>query len=130
METIGKIFTYVKYGFFALVAVAIGLSFFADDTPKIDLAQVLDRTDLALKSFQGHMSGSGAKEATKEDMAKLPAIMQQVMNKQPTFYSKPIGVKLLKDASFEGFTDENQNNIKDDSDSKLFKVEIDLRVTG
>ncbi len=126
METLGKIFTYVKYGIFAVVAVAVGISLFSESTPKIDLAKVLDRTNLALKSFQGHLTASGAKEVNKADMAKLPKVLQQALNNDPKFYSKPIGVKLLKDASFEGFTDENMNNIKDETDSKLFNVEIDF----
>ena len=94
--------------------------------PGPDLGKVLDRTAGALNIFQGALKKANVTEPTDQHMTQLSGLMQRAMNFEPPVYKKPIGVKLLKDATFEGFLDKNKDNKQDAGEKRLFKVEIDF----
>ncbi len=117
---------YLKGTLFAAVAVFFVWSFLSPGKPDIDLGKVLDRTQHALVSYNSFLKKNSITEVKKEHVDKLTGYVHQVMNVEPALHQNPIGVKMLKDASFEGFDDSNNNNIKDSEDKKLFRVEIDF----
>lgn len=112
-----------------VIIVAIGAYFFLGDSASssnADLAKVLDRTETSLRSFQDHMTKQGVTQVTNEHMTQLTGFMQQALNAEPPVHNAPIGVALLKDSTFEGFTDTNRDNIKDAGEDRLFTVEVDF----
>lgn len=117
---------YLKGALFAAVAGFFAWSFLFPGKPDVDLGKVLDRTQHALVSYNNFLKKNGITEVKKEDVGRLTGYVHEVMNVTPVLHSNPIGVKMLKDASFEGFDDSNNNNIKDSGDKKLFRVEIDF----
>lgn len=90
-----------------------------------DLGQVLDRTVYALEYVAQAKPDATVDDITEDDVKKFETIMGQIMNATPAFYDKPLGVNLLEDATFSGFTDANANNVKDEGDTQIFTVEID-----
>ncbi len=90
-----------------------------------DLSAVLDRTLNALTKFDSQLKSQNIAKITEEQMPALIKELQQAYNAQPAFYPSPIGVALKKDASFDGFKDDNKNNIKDSGEKTIFTVEID-----
>lgn len=90
-----------------------------------DLGQVLDRTVYALEYVSQQKPDATEADITDTDIKSLESIMGQIMNATPAFYDKALGVTLLEDATFSGFTDANGNNVKDGSDKQIFTVEID-----
>ena len=43
----------------------------------------------------------------------------------PKLHHNPVGIRMRKDASFIGFDDRNNDNVRNPGEKKLFKVEID-----
>ncbi len=117
---------YLKGALFAAVAGFFVWSFLAPGQPNIDLGKVLDRTQHALVSYNNFLTKNNITEVKKEHVGKLTGYVHEVINVAPALHTNPIGVKMLKDASFEGFDDRNNNNVKDSEDEKLFRVEIDF----
>lgn len=117
---------YLKGVLFAAVAGFFLWSFLSPGQPDVDLGKVLDRTQHALVSYNNYLKKNDITEVKKEHVGRLTGYVHEVMNVAPALHKNPIGVKMLKDASFEGFDDGNNNNIKDSEDKKLFRVEIDF----
>lgn len=105
----------------------VGYSFFAGSSSEqsADLGQVLDRSVFALEKYDEHLTKNKIEEPGPKEMEQLTGFMGQLMNSNPPFYDKPIGVDLKEDASFTGFADENGNGIHDEGEGKVFTVEID-----
>ena len=117
---------YFKGALFAAVAGFFLWSFLSPGKPDVDLGKVLDRTQHALVSYNNFLKKNDITDVKKEHVGKLTGYVHDVMNVAPALHQNPIGVKMLKDASFEGFDDSNNNNVKDAEDTKLFRVEIDF----
>ncbi len=117
-----------KYLGYLVIAVIAGYFFLGDMfTPaRADLGAVLDRTILALTHFEKQVQKHQLTKLDEAALKQLEPLMQKAMNAKPPVYEKPVGVKLLKDASFQGFSDANGNNVEDAGDAKLFTVEIDF----
>ncbi|MCF6200074.1 MAG: hypothetical protein L3J67_11905 [Hyphomicrobiaceae bacterium] len=117
---------YLKGALFAAVAGFFVWSFLSPGQSDVDLGKVLDRTQHALVNYNTYLKKNGITEVKKEHVGRLTSYVHEVMNVEPVLYQNPIGVKMLKDASFEGFDDSNDNNVKDSDEKKLFRVEIDF----
>lgn len=94
-------------------------------TQSADLGQVLDRTVFALERYDGYLKEKNINEVGEEEMDTLAAFMTEVMNTDPRFHDQPLGVELTSDATFLGYTDTNNNKVKDEGEDKVFTVEID-----
>ena len=113
----------------AIVAVLgfVGYSIFL--APKseqtADLGQVLDRTEYVLTEYQGYMGENGIDSVGDEEMAQFTAFYTDILNAEPKFYDETLGLEVMEDATFLGFADANANGIQDESEGKVFTVEID-----
>lgn len=94
-------------------------------TQSADLGQVLDRTVFAMEQYDGYLKENNVSEVGDEEMNTLAAFMTEVMNTDPKFYDKTLGVELTNDATFLGYADTNNNKVKDDGEDKVFTVEVD-----
>ncbi len=92
-----------------------------------DLGQVLDRTVYAMEYYHGQITSDPEEvvEVTDEMLTDFTGVMTQVMNASPAFYPKMLGMTLEEDASFKGFEDKNNNNVRDAGETDIFMVEID-----
>lgn len=110
----------------SLVAV-LALSACSGGVKGPDLGQVLDRTVYAMEYYhqQNTTDTEEVVEMTDDNLEEFRGIMTQVMNAQPAFHEKNLGVALEQDASFTGFNDKNSDNIKDAGEKEIFRVEID-----
>lgn len=90
-----------------------------------DLGQVLDRTVYVLDYYSENSDNKVADDVTDEDLNDFTGLMQRVMNAEPPFYDKPVGVAIEADATFSGFIDNNMDNIQDSGETEIFTVEID-----
>jgi len=91
-----------------------------------DMGAVLDRTAKALAAFQNHLQKQGVAKATSQHMTQLTGFLHRVMNVDPPVHTGAVGIKLLKDAKFEGFDDANKDNVQDIGDKRLFTLEVDF----
>lgn len=116
-------------GIIFIAAIAfVGYSFLgggAGGEQSADLGQVLDRSVFALEKYDDHLTKNKIAEPGPEQMDQLTGFMGQLMNSEPAFYDKPIGVALQEDASFVGYADTNGNGAQDEGEGKVFTVEID-----
>ena len=112
---------------FMVVGAAILWSLFGggSSSSSIDLAKVLDRTQIALKGFQENLNDNQVAELNDETLGKLPGLLQHVMNMEPHLHTAPIGVAVDKASTFQAFEDTNMDNVQDAGEGDLFKVEID-----
>ena len=121
--------TYLKYGAYAVIGLAVAFYVLKPEAEQTaDLGAVLDRTEFALMNYEKMTQleiDETATEATPEQMEEFRGIYTQVMNVDPKFYDKQIGLALKEDGSFLGFQDGNYNNVQDSGEEKLFTVEID-----
>lgn len=110
----------------SLVAV-LALSACSGGVKGPDLGQVLDRTVYAMEYYHQQTTTDTEEvvEMTDANLEEFRGIMTQVMNAQPAFHEKNLGVALEQDASFTGFNDKNSDNIKDSGEKEIFRVEID-----
>ncbi|WP_411892611.1 hypothetical protein [Yoonia sp. SDW83-1] len=90
-----------------------------------DLGQVLDRTEFVLTEYQGYLGESGITDVTDQQMAEFTEFYTVVLNSEPRFYGKTLGLEVMPDATFLGFADENANGVQDTDEGKVFTVEID-----
>lgn len=114
--------------FIALVLVALFAFniFFGDKSEQTaDLGQVLDRTEWAINTYQSHMSENGYTEVTGDNMEEFRGLLVGVMNTDPRFYDKRLGMDIQDNATFLGYADENANGIQDSGEGDVFTVEID-----
>ena len=117
----------IKYIIGALVVGYLVMSMFSGGSRGgIDLAQVLDRTDVALKSFQSNLNDKKITKLDEKTLEPLTGLMQHAMNMEPAIHKTPIGIELVKGATFQGFDDKNMDNIQDYGEADLFKVEMDF----
>jgi len=83
-----------------------------------DLGVVLDRTIMTLEYAEANFEKPADADAPEDEAAteamftSLTGIMHQVMNSEPQFYGKPIGVSLREDAAFLGFAFTRNNELK------------------
>ncbi len=90
-----------------------------------DLGQVLDRTEYVLTEYQGYLGENGITEVSDQQMAEFTEFYTVVLNSEPRFYDKTLGLEVMQDATFLGFADENANGVQDSDEGKVFTVEID-----
>ncbi|MEJ6404404.1 hypothetical protein [Yoonia sp. 2307UL14-13] len=90
-----------------------------------DLGQVLDRTEFVMVNYQEYLGEAGVTEITDAEMAEFKDFYVTVLNTEPRFYNKPLGLEVMDDAMFLGFADENANGVQDANEGKVFTVEID-----
>lgn len=114
----------VKY-IVSATALTMLLSACGGSPESADLNAVLDRTLVALDSYDTYLTENNVTEVSDQQMPTLLEGLHVSYNAEPKFYSAPIGVALKEDASFDGFKDDNSNNIKDGGESTIFTVEID-----
>jgi hypothetical protein len=98
---------------------------FGGGEPGPNLQGVLARANAAFQAFEDHLQKNNMQKATDQHMAQFNGFLQKAMNLQPELYKTPIATVLLKDASFEGFSDANGNGQVDEGEKKLFKIEVD-----
>ncbi len=115
----------IKYGLIGLAVVGyLGYTSLQGSKPKpADLGNVLDRTDYALANYQVSNEEEKVDEA---EMELFTGYLTDVMNAQPVFYDKPIGMTLGSDAVFTGFDDVNANRVRDAGENSIFTVEVDV----
>ncbi|HAT86121.1 hypothetical protein [Cohaesibacter gelatinilyticus] len=113
----------------AIVAVLGFLAYTFFFSPKseqtADLGQVLDRTMFAIEKYENHAQKLNATKLTDDNMAEFGNFLAQVMNSNPRFYDEELGIKLRKDAAFQGFADKNKNGTQEEGEGDVFTVEID-----
>jgi len=109
----------VKYGLIGLAVVAyLGYTSLQGSKPaSADLGNVLDRTDYALANYQ---VSNPEGEVDAAEMEMFTSYLTDVMNAQPVFYEKPVGMTLGSDAMFTGFEDANSG------ENSIFTVEVDV----
>lgn len=90
-----------------------------------DLGQVLDRTEFVMVNYQDYLGENGITEVTDAEMGEFTDYYVSVLNSDPRFYEKTLGLEVMPDAMFLGFADANANGIQDDGEGKVFTVEID-----
>ena len=90
-----------------------------------DLGQVLDRTEFVLSNYQEYLGTTGAEEVSDEQMAEFTEYYTSVLNADPRFYDKTLGLDVQADATFLGYADANANGVQDEGEGKVFTVEID-----
>ncbi|MGH1351002.1 MAG: hypothetical protein ACRBBN_09360 [Methyloligellaceae bacterium] len=114
-------------GVFVVIAV-LAYAFLGDSgsSAKPDLREALKRAEAALVKFDKYLKENSIEKAEEKHMTQLASDMQTEMNKDPRFYKESlIAMKLLKDAKFEGFKDDNKNGVADSGEKKLFSIEVD-----
>lgn len=113
----------------AFIAIAgfVAYSVFLGDRGEqtADLGQVLDRTEFALVNYQGFLSENEVAEPSEEQVKEFTLFYTAVLNADPRFYDKPLGLSVQQDASFLGYADANGNGVQDNDEGKVFTVEID-----
>ncbi len=113
----------------AVVAVLGFVAYTVFFSPKseqtVDLGQVLDRTKFAIEKYESHAQKLNATKLTDENMAEFGSFLAQVMNSNPRFYDEEIGIKMRKDAAFQGFTDKNKNGLQEEGENDIFTIEVD-----
>jgi hypothetical protein len=114
-----------RLGLLAAIMFTAGLTA-CGGQPGPDMGAVLDRTSKALAAFQTHLEKQGVAQATNEHMSQLTGFLHRVLNHNPPVHTTPVGIKLLKDAKFEGFDDSNRDNVQDIGEKRLFTLEIDF----
>ncbi|MHA6264580.1 hypothetical protein ACXYMO_15360 [Arenibacterium sp. CAU 1754] len=90
-----------------------------------DLGQVLDRTEYALVNYQGFLSENEVTAPSDDQIKEFTLFYTAVLNADPKFYDKPLGLNVQQDASFLGYADTNGNGTQDNDEGKVFTVEID-----
>lgn len=116
----------MKYLVIAVIGIGVvGYMLFAEEKPRIDLTQVLNRTVVAMDRFDKFLKEKNIDKATTEHMDQLTGFMQKVMNVDPRLHEGLIAMKLEKDAKFAGVNDANSNGTADEGEKQLFTVEID-----
>ncbi|MEP5762549.1 MAG: hypothetical protein ABJ327_25160 [Litoreibacter sp.] len=113
---------------YAIIAVVgfVAISFFLPDSEQTaDLGQVLDRTEYAITSYQGYLDENKIAEATDVQIDEFREFYVQVLNSDPRFYDKAMGLDIQSDGKFLGYADTNSNGTQDSSEGDLFTVEID-----
>ncbi len=90
-----------------------------------DLGEVLDRTEFAVTQFEGFAQENQVKTLDDAQMGQFTEFLTLVLNSDPRFYDKTLGMELQPDASFIGFADDNADMVRDAAEAKLFTLEID-----
>lgn len=119
----GKLKTLVIIGVLGFVAYSVLLSPKSEQTA--DLGQVLDRTEFAIIQYQEYLNANSIAEASDEQVDEFTGFLTQVLNSEPRFYDKPLGLEILSDAKFSGFADPNANGARDSDEGEIFTIEID-----
>ncbi|SLN66333.1 hypothetical protein [Ruegeria meonggei] len=119
----GKLKGIVIIGVLGFVAYSVFLSPKSEQTA--DLGQVLDRTEFTIAKYQEYLDANSITEASNEQVDEFAGYLAQVMNSDPKFYDKPLGIEIESDAKFLGFADANANNVRDTDEGEVFTIEID-----
>lgn len=102
---------------------------FGDTAPSgpqtADMGEVLDRTEFAMTQFDAFAQQSDVQTLDDGQMDQFSLYLAQVLNADPRFYDKTMGIELQQDASLVGFADDNADQIRDVGEAKLFTLEID-----
>ncbi|MEX0367055.1 hypothetical protein [Ruegeria sp. HKCCD8929] len=119
----GKLKGIVILGVLGYFAYSIFLAPQSEQTA--DLGQVLDRTEFAIVKYQEYLDQNGIAEATNNEVDEFAGFLTQILNSDPRFYDKQLGLEIQTDAKFLGFADANTNGIKDSDEGDVFTIEID-----
>ena len=111
------------------ILTSIGLAVLAtgcgNSTPSTDMSQVGKRTLAAMDAYDKYLKANNVTKAEDKHMAQFNALLQSAMNQKPQFHGKLIATQIKKNASFEGFNDDNGNGAVDSGEKRIFTVEID-----
>ncbi len=100
-------------------------------TPNVDLDRVLEVTAATLDRFQLELGktselSDGSDSNTAESMSRFAQQLQTDLNTiNPQLHPKPIGINLKEDGSIQGYSDVNNNSMRDSGEKELFLVEVD-----
>lgn len=111
----------------ALATAGLGLSACGSGGSSIDLVAVGDRVMMAMERFDKALKDAGITNPTDitDDLTtQFVGYLNEFMNLSPALHSTPIAVKMLTDASFDGYADAAGDGAVE-GDARLFKVEID-----
>ncbi|MEX0367056.1 MAG: hypothetical protein AB3N22_13360 [Ruegeria sp.] len=92
---------------------------------RVDLGQVLDRTEFAIVKYQQKLSKAKIREASDAQLDEFAVFLTEVLNNEPRFYDKQLGIEIGTDAKFTGYADDNANGNRDTGEGDVFTVEID-----
>ncbi len=119
----GNLKAIVIIGVLGFFAYTIFLSPKSEQTA--DLGQVLDRTEFAINQYQQYLEANSIAEASDEQVDEFTLFLAQVLNTDPRFYDKPLGLEIQSNAKFSGFADPNANGVRDTDEGEVFTIEID-----
>lgn len=109
-----------------VILVVLWMMFAGPSSPQTaDLGVVLDRTEFAMSQYEDFVQEKGVETLSDDHMGEFTEFLAVVLNTEPRFYEKTIGVELQPDASILGFNDDNANLLKDEGEARLFTLEID-----
>ncbi|MBU2532013.1 MAG: hypothetical protein KKB37_04700 [Alphaproteobacteria bacterium] len=118
----------MKYVIYGVIGIAVlGFLFAGESKPKIDLAEVLNRSTLAMDRYDKYLKQNNIEKATDTHLEQLNGILQKVMNTEPRFHDGFIAMRLGKDAKFSGVDDANANEVADPDEKQLFAIELDAQ---
>lgn len=90
-----------------------------------DLGQVLDRTEYVMLNYQSYLDENSIDTMGESQIQEFTQFYQAVLNADPRFYDKTLGLTAQSDGSFLGYADSNSNGYQDNDEGKVFTVEID-----
>ncbi len=94
-------------------------------TRQLDINGVMDRTIEAIIDFTADMETSNPTISEAEALQSFTSYLHKALNKRPNVFTGTLGLTSHADASFDGFDDLNRNNVQDNDEQYLFKLEID-----
>ena len=117
----------MKYIIYGVIGVAVLGYLFMNDKGKgnVNLAQVLQRSELAMDSYDKYLKKNNIDKATDKHLEQLNSYLQTAMNRPPMQDGLVVATRLGKDAKFTGVADANGNGFADPEEKKLFTLEID-----
>jgi len=93
---------------------------------KLDIVAVMDRTIETIVDYTQEIEASGQSTESPSVMQGFYARLHKALNSRPDpFTNGTLGIRVNDDASFEGFDDPNKNNVQDEGEQYLFKLEFD-----
>lgn len=117
----------MKYIIYGAIGVAVLGYLFMNDKGRgdVNLTQVLQRSALAMESYDKYLKKNNIDKASDKQLEQLNNYLQTAMNRPPLQDGLLVATRLGKDAKFTGVTDANTNGIADPDEKKLFTLEID-----
>ncbi len=114
---------YIAWAVIGLIG--IGAYMALTEKPKVDLAQVLSRSAVAMERFNAYLAKEQVASVTDAHLDQLNEYLERVMNAPPKFHDEQIAMQLGKDAKFTGYADADKNGNISENEEKLFTIELD-----